>query len=68
MSKQNRTIAEKRTDLDKLLAWFESEEFTIEQAVERFKQAEKLAAEIETELMEHKNTITVLKQQFDKEG
>lgn len=67
MSKQSKTIAEKRAELDQLLAWFESEEFMIEEAVDKFKAAEKAASDIETELTEYKNTITVLKQQFDKE-
>lgn len=67
MSKQSKTIAEKRAELDQLLAWFESEEFVIEEAVDKFKAAEKIASDIETELTEYKNTITVLKQQFDKE-
>lgn len=65
MSKQNNTIAEKREQLAELLAWFESDEFTVELASEKFAQAEKLASEIESELMEAKNAITVLKQRFD---
>lgn len=67
MSKQNKTIVEKRAELAELLAWFESDDFTIEEAVDKFKSAEKLAEQIETELLEYKNTITVLKQQFDQE-
>lgn len=67
MSKQNKTIVEKRAELAELLAWFESDDFTIEEAVDKFKSAEKLAEQIETELLEYKNTITILKQQFDQE-
>ena len=67
MSKATKTITEKRTELGELLAWFESDEFAIEQAAEIFKQAEALAAEIEAELMEHENTINVLKQKFDQD-
>ncbi len=66
MSQQNKTIAQKRAELSELLAWFESDEFTVEEAVDRFKTAEKLAADIEKELTEAKNTITVLKQRFDE--
>lgn len=68
MSKQNKTIAEKRQELAELLAWFESDEFTIELAIEKFNEAKTLAEEIETELLKYKNTITVLKQQFDKDS
>ena len=67
MSKQNKTIAEKRTELSELLAWFESDEFSVEMATDKFKEAEALALEIEAELTEAKNTITVLKQRFDEE-
>ena len=67
MSKQNKTIAEKRAELSELLAWFESNEFSVEMATDKFKEAEALALEIEAELTEAKNTITVLKQRFDEE-
>jgi len=69
MSKsENKTIAELRSELADLLAWFESDDFTPEAAVEKFKTAEALAETIEKLLMEHKNTITVLKQRFDTEA
>lgn len=68
MSKQNKSIAEKRQELGELLAWFESDEFSVEMAADKFAEAETLALEIETELMEAKNTITVLKQRFDDES
>ncbi|PID30186.1 hypothetical protein CR983_03075 [Candidatus Saccharibacteria bacterium] len=64
MSKQPKTISEKRQKLAELLAWFESDEFEIEQAMTRFAQAEKLADEIESELLKQQNTITVLKERF----
>lgn len=66
MSKPSKSIAEKRAELRELLAWFESDDFTVEDATEKFQQAEKIAQEIETELMEAKNTITVLKKRFDE--
>ena len=68
MSKSDKkTIAILRGELGELLAWFESDEFTPEEAVEKFKVAENLAETIESQLLEHKNTITVLKQRFDTE-
>ena len=65
-TKSNATIAEKRAELGKLLAWFESDDFAVEEAIAKFEAAEKLARDIETELMEYKNKITVLKQRFDQ--
>lgn len=62
----DKTINQKRDELSGLLAWFESDDFTLEAAVEKFEQAEKLAVDIEAELKEQKNKITVLKQRFDE--
>lgn len=67
MSKtDDRTIAAMKAELQDLLSWFESEEFTPEEAVEKFRQAEALAEQIEKRLLEYKNTIAVLKQRFDE--
>lgn len=65
-TKNNTTIADKRAKLAELLAWFESEEFVVEEALAKFEEAEKLASAIEAELLEYKNNITVLKQRFDQ--
>ena len=60
-----KTVSQKMSDLSTLVAWFESDEFVIEQAVEKYKEAEKLARDIEHDLESLKNEVTVLKQQFD---
>lgn len=60
------TIAEKQQNLQALLAWFDSEEFNIEQVSSKFEEAKKLSEEIERQLEEQKNTITVLKEKFSK--
>lgn len=67
MSKQNKTIEEKRAELDALLAWFEGDDFSLEDAMTKFEQANTLAKEIEAELVDYKNSITVLKKRFDQE-
>lgn len=64
--KNNPTIASKLVQLDTLLAWFESDDFELETALDKFAEAEKLAKEIEAELAEFKNKITVIKQDFSK--
>lgn len=65
MSGKNKTIEDKMTELRTLVAWFEQDEFKLEQAGEKFAQASKLAGEIEKDLMGLKNDITVLKQSFE---
>lgn len=64
--KNNPTIAAKMAELDMLLAWFESDDFELEAALDKFTEAEKLATEIEAELAEFKNKITVIKRDFSK--
>ena len=65
MSQENKSISEKMTKLGELVAWFEGEEFELEAALDKYKEAEKLADEIEKDLLGLKNEITVLKQKFD---
>ncbi len=61
----NKTIQEKIAELDELVAWFDSDEFMLEAAVEKFKQAERLAKEVEQDLSSLKNNIQVIKQSFE---
>lgn len=65
--KLNQTIEERLQKLDEKVRWFEGEDFELEKAVERFKEAEGLADEIEKDLTSLKNEIIVLKQSFDTE-
>lgn len=66
MSVKNKSIEQKMSDLRELAAWFESEDFTLEQAAEKFKQAAALAKEVEADLSTLKNDISVLKQSFEE--
>lgn len=65
-TKNNPSIREKTTKLNELVAWFDSDDFELEQALGKFKEAEKLAAEIEQDLLALKNEITVVRQKFDE--
>ncbi len=65
MSEQNKSIQDKLSDLSELVAWFQSGEFKLEEALEKFKKSEKLAEEIETDLTKLKNEIKVVKRKFD---
>lgn len=69
MTKSNdKTIQQKIIELDQLVAWFDSDDFVLETALEKFKTAELLAEEIEKDLAALKNDIQVVKQKFDSEG
>ena len=66
--KNNMTIKEQLQQLDELISWFESDDFTLEEAVEKFKAAERLAEDIRQKLSSLKSDITVLGQKFDTEA
>lgn len=66
MSKANETVEQKMQKLRELVAWFESEDFQLEKAAEKFKEASNFAMEIEKDLAELENDITVLKQSFSE--
>jgi exonuclease VII small subunit len=68
MSSKNKSIQEKTVELTKLVAWFDSDEFTLEAALDKFKEAEELAANIEQDLSSLKNEIQIVKQKFDSEN
>lgn len=63
MSSQ-KTIAEKIEALEAILAWFESEEITVEEAMEKYEQALELAKELEANLAAAKNKVEVIKRKF----
>jgi len=68
MSSTNKSIQEKTSELSKLVEWFDSEDFTLEAALDKFKQAEKLAVDIEHDLTSLKNEINIVKKKFDSDN
>ena len=66
MSKTEKSLNEKIAELDKKVEWFYSDEFKLEEAVENYKDAAKLAKEIEKDLTDLKNEIEVLAEDFSK--
>lgn len=68
MSEANKTVQAQLNELGELVGWFQSPDFTLEEAVEKFKQAESLAETIEKDLTKLKNDIKVVKQKFDKDN
>lgn len=67
MPKTNPSINDKMAELDKLLQWFDSDDFELEAAMGKFSTAQKLAESIEADLLGMKNDITVVNERFDKE-
>jgi exodeoxyribonuclease VII small subunit len=65
-AKNNLSIAEKTAKLNELIAWFDSDEFELEKALDHYSEAEKLAKEIEQDLLALKNNIQVVKDRFSE--
>jgi len=64
--KNNSSVAEKTAKLNELVVWFDSDDFGLEQAIDRYAEAEKLAAEIEHDLLTLKNNIEIVKTKFSE--
>lgn len=65
MSSKN--IREKLDELSEIVASFERDELSVEQAIEQFDKGAVLSEDIEKTLAELKTKITVLKERFDQE-
>ena len=59
------SIQEKLTELSDHVAWFQSGAFKLEEALDKFRAAEKLAESIEKDLTKLKNDIKIVKKKFD---
>ena len=65
MSKKN--IREKLDELAKIVAGFDRDDVSVEDALAQFEKGSALSEEIEQELKGLKTKITLLKERFDKE-
>lgn len=66
MSKNDQTVSiqAKLQQLDELVAWFQSDEFELEQATTKLQDAKRLATDIEQGLDAVENEITIIKKSF----
>lgn len=68
MSEKSKSIQEKLNELGDLVAWFQGGAFKLEEALDKYKQAEALADEVEKDLSKLKNDIKVVAKKFDVTG
>jgi len=72
MSEQNKThdtsVQAKLTELAELVGWFQGSSFQLETALDKFKEAEALADQIEKDLTKLKNDIIIVKKKFDSDN
>ena len=62
----SKNLNDKIAELDKKVEWFYSDDFKLEEAVEKYKEAAKLAKDVEKDLNELKNEIEILGEDFSK--
>lgn len=67
-STDHKTVQEKMNQLSEHVAWFQGAHFSLEEAVDHYKQAEALAEEIQADLTALKNDIKVIKRKFEAEA
>lgn len=63
--KQTKSFAEQLQELEDLLAWFESGDFDIDQAVENYEKGMKLIKALEAHLKTAENKVTKIKASFE---
>lgn len=63
---ENKSLNQKISELDQKVEWFYSDDFKLEQATENYKEALKLAKDIEEDLKDLKNEIEILTEDFSK--
>ncbi len=63
---ENKSLNQKIAELDEKTEWFYSEDFKLEEAPEKYKEAIALAEDAKKDLEELKNEIEVLAQDFTK--
>lgn len=63
---EHKSLNQKIEELNNEVEWFYSDEFKLDEATDKYKNAVKLAKEIEKDLNELKNEIEVLAEDFSK--
>ena len=66
MSETKKSLNQKIEQLDAVVEWFYSDDFKLENAVEKYKDAMILAKEIEKDLDNLKNEVEILSEDFTK--
>lgn len=62
--KNDKSLSDQLRELDELIAWFDQDDFDLDEALKKFDEGTKLTEQIEERLSTLENKITVLKQRF----
>jgi exodeoxyribonuclease VII small subunit len=61
MAKKSRTYSQMQNELGEIINWFESDSFDLEEALNKYNEANKLVNEIKQYLTEAENKVSKLK-------
>ncbi len=67
MTKDKQPISKRIKELEERVDWFYSDEFSLDEATTKYKEAANLAKEIEKDLKNLENEISVIQKDFTKE-
>ena len=67
MTDSKTNITKKLADLDAAVDWFYGDDFSLDQAAEKYQEAIKMAKDVQKDLNELKNKIEVVSKDFSKE-
>ena len=59
------SISKRMEELEEKMNWFKGDEFTLDEAAERYAEVERMASEIEEILMEMQNSVELIQKKFD---
>ena len=62
----DKTYRELNEELDRLLEWFNGDDFNIDEAEPKYKQASELIAALQSRISKLENVITSAKQSFEE--
>ena len=66
--KSDKPLNDQLHELDELIAWFDQDDFDLDEALKKFDEGVKLTEEIEERLKKLENKITVLREKFGESG
>ena len=63
---EKKTISQKIEELDKSTEWFYSDDFNLDEAVKKYKEAIEIAKELQKDLNDLQNEVEILTEDFSK--
>lgn len=66
--KNDKPLSEQLRELDELIAWFDQDDFDLDEALKKFDDGVQLTGAIEDRLQKLENKVTVLRQKFGEPG